>query len=124
MTHCQLNAEPFSQCCCNCTLRVTDHKHCSIHGRSQAGCVCHEVKGFVCLGLAYEGRVHSEWAEHSCGCELYMPRVGNAEAVGIAEYSSWFDRLEDRAEIQRGRHPRVGKLPVVELARDAGAVPP
>lgn len=33
MTPCQLNVGPFRQCCCNCKLRLTDYRHCSIHGR-------------------------------------------------------------------------------------------
>ena len=74
MTACKLEAEPFFQCCCNCTLRLTDYKHCTIHGRGD-GCCCHEVKGYVCIGFADEGIAHSEWPEHSVGCELYQERV-------------------------------------------------
>jgi len=71
---CQLGVGPFFQCCCNCKLRLTDYKHCTIHGRGADGCCCHEVKGYVCIAFASEGIVHSEWPEHSCGCELYSPR--------------------------------------------------
>lgn len=91
-TRCQLATEPFYQCCCNCTSRLTDYKHCSIHGRVSGKCVCSEVKGYVCAGFAFdegEGRVHSEWPEHSCGCELYSARVPRAVAMGNVEYASW-----------------------------------
>lgn len=86
---CQLSAEPFFQCCCNCTMRLTDYKHCSIHGRRDGRCVCSEVKGYVCVGFASDGAAHSEWPEHSAGCELYAARVDRAVAIGNAEYASW-----------------------------------
>lgn len=90
-TACQLTAEPFSQCCCNCRFRLTDYKHCSIHGQPAGKCVCSEVKGYICTGLLGEGgRAHSEWPKHSCGCELYDARVSRAEAIGSVEYASWF----------------------------------
>lgn len=92
MSACQLTVGPFFQCCCNCTFRATDYKHCSIHGRPAGQCVCGQQKGFVCLALAGEGVVHSEWPEHSCGCELYDPRVPHAAAIGNVEYASWISQ--------------------------------
>jgi hypothetical protein len=86
---CQLNAEPFYQCCCNCKLRLTDKKHCSVHGRSEGKCVCNQTKGYVCIAFSDEGIAHSEWPEHSCGCELYRPRQDRKVAIGEAEYNSW-----------------------------------
>lgn len=89
MSDCQLTDAPFFQCCCNCTFRLTDYKHCSIHGRKDGKCICSEVKGYVCTGFANEGIAHSEWPEHSCGCEMYDPKVSHAEAIGSVEYASW-----------------------------------
>ena len=89
MTVCQLAVEPSFQCCCNCSMRLTDYKNCSIHGQPANKCVCSEVKGYICAGFANEGVYHSEWPEHSCGCEMYDPRVGHLAAMGNAEYASW-----------------------------------
>lgn len=86
---CQLNAEPFFQCCCNCKMRLTDYKHCSIHGRKDGKCVCSEVRGYICVGFIDEGMAHSEWPEHSCGCELYLPKYERSKAIGEVEYLSW-----------------------------------
>lgn len=71
---CQLTEPPFHQCCCVCKYHVADHHHCStsIELRTEKGsCVCGERKGWVCLGFADHGRVHSNWPEHSVGCELW-----------------------------------------------------
>jgi hypothetical protein len=66
---CYLNEPPFYQCCCNCAFRLTDYKHCTtVPGGNANGCVCDEVKGYICSGT---GRHHSGWPEHSAGCELY-----------------------------------------------------
>lgn len=79
---CWLKKDPIDQwglgrqCCCNCRSRLIDYKHCTIHGRSEGKCVCDEVKGYICAGLAPE-RYYSEWPEHSAGCELYTPKNGS-----------------------------------------------
>lgn len=89
MTECQINAAPFFQCCCNCTLRLTDYKHCTIHPHAKGTCVCSEVKGYICAAGGDEGIFHSEWPEHSRGCELYIAKSPRAVAMGNVEYSSW-----------------------------------
>lgn len=70
---CFLSKEPFFQCCCNCEFRLTDYKHCTIHGQPKGQCVCSDVKGYICAGFAPD-RYYSEWSEHSIGCELYAPK--------------------------------------------------
>ena len=77
---CQLNSGPFFQCCCNCKKHLQDNHHCTLDTELRAkegGCVCSIKKGWVCIGLWVEGdgqgRVHSGWPEHSCGCEMYDP---------------------------------------------------
>jgi hypothetical protein len=41
------------------------------------GCICRIQKGWICAGfLATAGgdRVHSDWPEHSIGCEMFDRR--------------------------------------------------
>lgn len=76
---CQLNSGPFFQCCCNCQHHLPDYYHCTIHKdmrKSAKGCVCSIQKGWVCAGFLTQpgcNSVHSEWPEHSVGCEMYKP---------------------------------------------------
>lgn len=78
---CQLKEAPFYQCCCNCRHHLKDNFHCTIHTelRKSSGdnCVCSFRKGWICVGMVFEdpenGRAHSEWPEHSVGCEMYAP---------------------------------------------------
>ena len=76
---CMLHKEPFSQCCCNCVHHHADHFHCTTEPniRKQLRndqCVCGIRKGWVCAGFANEGRVYSNWPEHSVGCEMYFSK--------------------------------------------------
>lgn len=77
---CQLNEGPFYQCCCNCRHHWQDFHHCTIDTamrEAKGGCVCGVPKGWICVGMRIEmdgaGPVHSGWAEHSVGCEMYQP---------------------------------------------------
>lgn len=84
LDECQLNSE-LKQCCCNCKFHFQDYFHCTVLprptreqkiavGKEDSRCVCSVPKGYVC-GLGIEdGRVHSNWPEHSCGCEGYIPK--------------------------------------------------
>ena len=68
---CQLEVEPFKQCCCNCKHHVRDYHHCTTAAplmRGAKGCVCNDPKGWICTGT---DRAHSGWPEHSIGCEMY-----------------------------------------------------
>ena len=69
------------QCCCNCKFQWVDYHHCTIHEalREKEGkCICSKPKGFICVGFMFQGDgstgVHSEWPEHSIGCEMYQAR--------------------------------------------------
>jgi hypothetical protein len=75
--------ESDGQCCCQCKFQWIDYHHCTIHSELRAKenkCVCSIPKGFVCVGFMHQGDgstgVHSEWPEHSIGCEMYIPRNG------------------------------------------------
>lgn len=77
---CWLESE-HHQCCCNCRYHLKDNYHCTIHKELRASsgdnCVCSFRKGWICVGMFFEdhenGRAHSEWPEHSIGCEMYLP---------------------------------------------------
>jgi hypothetical protein len=75
---CMLAEGPFYQCCCNCRNHWQDFHHCTIHTTLRAEreqCVCGVPKGWVCIGFRAKGDprapIHSEWPEHSVGCEMY-----------------------------------------------------
>lgn len=74
---CWLKTE-INQCCCNCEYRLPVMHHCTTSSPSvrkdNGGCCCDKQKGWACVppGL---GAVHDEWPEHSCGCELYTPKI-------------------------------------------------
>lgn len=74
-------ASEHEQCCCNCRNHLKDNFHCTIHTELRASsgdnCICSFRKGWICVGMVFEdpenGRAHSEWPEHSIGCEMYTP---------------------------------------------------
>lgn len=77
MVQCYLKEPPHNQCCCNCRYHAQDFHHCitSPELREQkGGCVCGVPKGWVCTFGSEDNhnKVHSNWPEHSVGCELYM----------------------------------------------------
>lgn len=74
---CQLNVEPFFQCCCKCIYLRPVHHHCTTSPElreSSGGCCCGVQKGWACCvimdGEDHE-RIHDNWPQHSCGCEMY-----------------------------------------------------
>lgn len=78
---CQLHSPGLFQCCCNCQYRVAVHHHCCTEPKpdplAPGSCQCGVQKGWACVGFANEGRVYDNWAEHSCGCELYEEKKPN-----------------------------------------------
>jgi len=81
-TKCWLETE-HKQCCCVCRHHYADHYHCAVHQELRGtslpmeGCICRIQKGWICAGfLATAGgdRVHSDWPEHSIGCEMFDRR--------------------------------------------------
>jgi len=71
---------PEGDCCCQCELRIGDYSHPMTDGKR-----CTEKKGYICLGLAYEGYGHSGWWEHGPICEEF--RTKREEEVNNAENS-------------------------------------
>jgi len=83
---CQMEAEPFKQCCCNCENHLPTHEHCTTNptmrqeAMKKAGgpaCICSIRNGWACVLPKMEDveRVaYTNWPEHSCGCELYTIR--------------------------------------------------
>ena len=77
---CQLDVEPFFQCCCTCIYRMPVHYHCCTEPKPtdeqkraagiERRCVCGVQKGWACVAFEFE-RVYDNWPEHSCGCELH-----------------------------------------------------
>lgn len=78
---CQLEVEPFKQCCCNCKHHWQDFHHCITAPKDvkpgAGGCQCSVPKGWACVVKKLVdpggGRIHSGWPEHSIGCEMYTP---------------------------------------------------
>lgn len=68
----------LAQCCCDCVYHLEDTFHCAQHPKlretSGGKCICSFHKGWVCIGFWREGKAHSEWPEHSIGCEMYTKR--------------------------------------------------
>lgn len=76
---CQLNVEPFFQCCCTCKYRVPAYRRWPwwivrtlqilrlprlplfMPGKQWA-CVAYDLS-----------HVETHWPEHSCGCEMHTP---------------------------------------------------
>jgi hypothetical protein len=78
MSECQLDKEPFKQCCCKCRFHLADHYHCSFDkphlkaiGIDTEGCICKHVRGWICAPPEFQGRAHSNWPEHDVGCEMF-----------------------------------------------------
>jgi hypothetical protein len=78
-TECQLSEEPFNQCCCVCAHHLADYYHChdtvlrnrlAKHYGSDK-CICDIQRGWICVVRLDDLRAHSEWPEHSCGCEMF-----------------------------------------------------
>ncbi|MBE3085042.1 MAG: hypothetical protein IMZ64_02355 [Bacteroidetes bacterium] len=65
----------WGQCCCKCAYHFPDFYHCGVSKpKDSSGCVCSILKGWICACPIDDNvRVHSEWPEHSLGCELYVP---------------------------------------------------
>ena len=80
---CQLNKEPFYQCCCNCQFHLPVHHRCCTTPKpteeQKEKCSCGEQKGWACV-VPGKGIVYDSWPEHSSGCEFY---ISNAELIKI-----------------------------------------
>ena len=79
---CEIKNAPVVQCCCTCIYHIEDFYHCC-RGKSKVSsttgpCICSLRKGWICMPPGNEGRVHSNWPEHSCGCEIHT-RVASDE---------------------------------------------
>ena len=62
---CQLEVEPFFQCCCTCIFRMETAK------RTEKEMIDKDGKYACCPP---EFRVATlDWPEHSCGCEMHTP---------------------------------------------------
>lgn len=77
---CQLNVEPFYQCCCTCKYRVKALRRWPwwVHRIMR---ILHLprlplfIPGKQWACVAYDlSHVETHWPEHSCGCELHTPR--------------------------------------------------
>lgn len=92
---CQLHMPGLFQCCCNCNFRVPVHYHCCTEPKpdppAPGRCQCGVQKGWACIAGA-PTRIYDNWAEHSCGCEMYTAKKPNeggqkyrdaCEALGI-----------------------------------------
>jgi hypothetical protein len=92
---CQLNTEPFFQCCCTCIYLWPVHHHCgrmpepTEEEKKEAGvegrCICGVQKktatgelNWACVAPEF-GRVHDNWGQHSCGCELHTTKEQKAK---------------------------------------------
>lgn len=81
-TECQLQVEPFYQCCCNCVYHREVHYHCCTEpkpteaqkaaAKVDGRCVCGVPKGWACVHPE-GGHVYDNWPMHSVGCECYSP---------------------------------------------------
>lgn len=79
---CQLNVEPFFQCCCTCIYHKPVHHHCCTSPgmrEKHGGCCCGVQKGWACVAPEF-GRVYDNWPEHSCGCEMHTERKAKEAA--------------------------------------------
>ena len=75
---CQMDVEPFKQCCCNCQHHLPVHFHCCTEPKpdlkgSDSKCVCNVQKGWACVPPELDV-VYDNWREHSVGCEMYDPK--------------------------------------------------
>lgn len=72
---CQMNV--IGQCCCDCIYHVPVNYGCGTEPKPDASlydkCCCSVKKGFACIVPGAHG-IHDNWAEHSCGCELYTSK--------------------------------------------------
>lgn len=105
---CQLNTEPFFQCCCTCIYRLPVHHHCctepkpKMDERKFGGCDCTVQKrtnddkelNWACVAPGFD-RVYDNWGEHSCGCELHTTKEQNDEWEAQKE--------QDRKELEAFR---------------------
>lgn len=74
---CSLTSD-VRQCCCRCKYHLADYEHCGtnplllyqLEKKFGSVCICGIQKGWVCANPAI-GIVHSNWPEHSVGCECY-----------------------------------------------------
>ena len=76
MPMCQMNVEPFFQCCCKCVYHLSVNYHCTTSPQMRhdvGGCCCSVQKGWACVAPDFN-RVFDSWPEHSCGCELFTPK--------------------------------------------------
>lgn len=84
---CWLKSE-WKQCCCNCRWHVKDCYHCTTdmdlrkqieEKTGKSVCICNIQKGWACIAPFEDEpgpqRVHTNWPEHSLGCELYSGKV-------------------------------------------------
>ena len=82
---CQLKKGPFYQCCCNCLYHLEDKFHCTTHPKlretSGGDCICSFHKGWICIGFHADGIAHSDWDEHSVGCEMYTSKKPKEKAA-------------------------------------------
>ena len=96
---CQLGKQPFPDiCCCTCYWHRPTYESCTTNPllRSQiakaivenggkvgkgGGCICDVRNGWACVTPEME-RIHINWSEHSCGCELHVTE------------EQWKERLE------------------------------
>ena len=72
-----LNEPPFFQCCCKCKYHIEDFYHCSTV-EIRKGCVCSQHKGWICFPPGFN-RAHSDWPEHSAGCEMFHDTRENVD---------------------------------------------
>ena len=84
---CWLKTEQ-KQCCCNCQWHARDCYHCTTAMdlknqieklTKRSTCICDIQKGWACLAPEFIGRdgvqrIHTNWPEHSIGCEMYSAR--------------------------------------------------
>ena len=65
------------QCCCTCQHHLPVMYHCTTSPElreKHGGCCCSVQKDWACVAPGM-GRVHDNWPEHSCGCELHTPNT-------------------------------------------------
>lgn len=141
MNECQSNVEPFNQCCCQCVYHKPVFFHCCtdpkpdpmpevsteiepITGMKPVRvCVCSIQKGWACVPPEenpQDERIHDNWSEHSCGCELHTTKADLEKWAKVEGMS--FNEYQGKAR-STAVYPSIGNnivYPTLGLCGEAG----
>ena len=89
---CFLEDPQVHQCCCVCKFHIADYFHCitlpimrkSLEDKGKIQCICGIQKGWICF-FPGGSRAHSNWPEHSVGCELFKEQEKISLGVGATK---------------------------------------